>query len=242
MQKFNAIILEDTFNDQLAIEMILSEFSQIEATYVNSPKAFLQAFSKQTYQLFIVDIMLNDSLTGIDVIHSISNPAAWVIISSSMDCKDYFEEYRALKFNKFFIKKPIDEFIFKTNIESFLLAQQHNIPSIPLPPHNDFVMLKQGNYLYKILCADILLIETTDHATTVFTETNKYTTYTTLKTFEELLKNWNFEKVNRNSLVNMNAIKRFNVKENYIEIDKFQVSVSRSNRQLFIERFEDKSI
>lgn len=244
MKNFNCLVLEDTLNDQLAIEMVLDQFPQIHATYVNTPKGFLQELSKQKYHVFIVDIMLNDSLTGIDLIHSINDTSAWVIISSSMDSIDYYEQYKSLKFNKFFIKKPIDEFIFKTNLESFLFNQKEEKTtevSTSITPEN-YVMLKQGNYLYKVSYTDIILIETADHATTVYTDKNKYTTYTSLKTFEDLLKEFYFEKVNRNSLVNMRAVKRINIKENYVELDKHQVQISRSNKQLFVDKYIDKTL
>lgn len=239
MRHYNCLVLEDTLSDQLAIEMVLDQFPEIHSTYVNTPRGFLQELSKQKYQIFIVDIMLQDKLTGIDLIHSITDTSAWVIISSSMDSKDYYEQYKSLKFNKFFIKKPIDEFIFKTNLESFLFSRQEE-KTIGVEEYH--IMLKQGNYVYKVAYNEIILIETADHATTVYTEKSKYTTYTSLKTFEDLLKEFYFEKVNRNSLVNMTAVKRINIKENYLEIDKHQIQISRSNRQSFIDRFIDKAV
>lgn len=239
MRHYNCLVLEDTLSDQLAIEMVLDQFPEIHSTYVNTPRGFLQELSKQKYQIFIVDIMLQDRLTGIDLIHSITDTSAWVIISSSMDSKDYYEQYKSLKFNKFFIKKPIDEFIFKTNLESFLFSRQEQKMTGAEEYH---IMLKQGNYVYKVAYNEIILIETADHATTVYTEKSKYTTYTSLKTFEDLLKEFYFEKVNRNSLVNMTAVKRINIKENYLEIDKHQIQISRSNRQSFIDRFIDRAV
>ena len=234
---YNCLVLEDTLGDQLAIEMILDKFSEIEATYVSSPRGFLQELSKKFYQIYIVDIMLNDSLTGIDLIHSITDVSAWVIISSSMDSKDYYEEYKTLKFNKFFVSKPIDEFVFKTNIESFLFNKQVTKSEEIEILEESFIMLKQGNYLYKVLYSKIMLIETSGHATTVHTQNSKYTTYNSLKSFEELLADFGFEKANRNTLVNINAIKRVNVKEDYIEINAKQVRISRSNRQFFIDKY-----
>lgn len=241
MKIYNCLVLEDTFGDQLALEMILNEFPQIEPTFVNSPKSFLKELSTKTYQIFIVDIMLNDSLTGIDLIHSITDSLAWVIISSSMDSKDYYEQYKSLKFNKFYVKKPIDEFIFKTNIESFLFSKMA-IKPIELEINNGaFIMLKQGNYLHKVRYNEILFIETSDHATTVYTSKGKYTTYTSLKAFEEMLVGFDFERANRNTLINMDAVKRINVKENFIEIETQQIQISRSNKQIFMDKYLDKT-
>ena len=235
--KYKALILEDSLNDQLAIEMVLDRFPEIKATYVNNSRSFLHELSKDKFHIFIVDIMLNESLTGVDLIHAISDPSAWVIISSSMDSNDYYNEYRDLQFNKFYIKKPIDEFIFRTNIESFLFSR--NEPASDVVEEN-FVMLKQGNYMYKVPYEDITFIETSDHATTVHTHKNKFTTYTPLKNFEELLKERDFERANRNTLVNMKAVKRINFKENFLEVDVHQIPISRGNKHSFLERFEEK--
>ena len=237
MKKYNCLVLEGTLGDQLAIEKILGEFPEIEPTYVNSPKGFLQELSKKKYYIFIVDIMLNDSLTGIDLIHSIRDNSAWIIISSSMDSQDCYEQYKDLKFNKLYIKKPIDEFLFKTNIELFLFNQQPNNSEAIKGNNEAFVMVKKGNYLYKVFSSEIILIETTNHASTIYTQKGKYTTYDSLKSFEELLLGFCFEKANRNTLVNMNVVKRINVKENYIEINAQQVRISRGNRQLFIDKY-----
>ncbi len=242
MKLYSCLVLEDTFSDQLAIEMTLSSFPEIQATYVSSAKAFLQQLPENKYSLFIIDIMLGESLTGIDLIQSITDPAAWVIISSSLDSKEYYEQYKALKFNKFFIKKPLDEFIFKTNIESFLFTKRAGQSAEIIPENEAYFMLKQGNYLYKVAYSEITFIETTDHATTIYTYTNKYTTYTSLKAFEDLLKSADFEKVNRNTLVNMNAVKRINTKENYLEIDSHRIPISRSNKQLIIEKYLEKAL
>lgn len=124
MKKHNCLVIDDNFIEQLAIEKILSEFPEINATYVSTPKAFLQELSTQKYQIFIVDIMLNDTMTGIDLIHHIQDTSAWIIISSSMRAKDVYEQYKSLKFKKFFIQKPVDKYILMTNIHSFLFSQQ----------------------------------------------------------------------------------------------------------------------
>lgn len=233
---YNCLILEDTLNDQLAIEMVLEQFSEITPTFVGTPKEFLKEITKQKFHIYIIDIMLNDTLTGIDLIQMIDDTEAWVIISSSMDSKDYYPQFKDLKFNKFYVKKPIDEFVFKTNLETFLFNQASKIQS----QTESFITVKLGNYVYKILASEISYIETNDHATTIFTKANKYTTYTPLKAYEELLKNESFEKINRNTLINTSAINRINVKESYVEIENQKLPISRNNKQPFVEKYMDK--
>lgn len=238
MKMFKALILEDSLNDQLAIEMVLETFESINPTYVSTAKDFLYELGKGDYQLFIIDIMLQETLTGIDLIQAIRNENVWVIISSSLDCKDFYESYRELKFKKFFIKKPVDEFVLRTTIESFLFSEEgQEEPEKEELLFDTTISIKQGNYLYKIASKDILLVETIDHATTIYTNESKYVNYTPLKTYEELLKDCGFEKINRNTIVNMDWVKRINLKENYVEVNKHKITISRTNRPLLLQKY-----
>jgi DNA-binding LytR/AlgR family response regulator len=239
MNNFNCLVLEDTLSDQLAIEMVLSQFDQLHVTYVDTPKGFLLELSKNTFQIYVIDIMLNDALTGIDLMHAITDPTSWVIISSSLESRDYYEQYKDLKFNKFYIKKPIDEFVFKTNIESFLFSRNEKIPA---ESNENYLMVKQGNYINKVKYSEIVFIQTSDHATSIHTVNNKYTTYSSLNSFQDLLKESGFEKVNRNTLVNMATVTRINIKESYMEVDKNQILISRNNKQLLKEKYLDKMV
>ncbi|MFY7908388.1 MAG: LytR/AlgR family response regulator transcription factor [Emticicia sp.] len=232
---YNCLILEDSLHDQLAIEMVLEQFPAFVPTFVSNPKEFLKEVSKQKFHLYIIDIMLNDALTGIDLIQMIDDSEAWVIISSSMDSKDYYPQFKDLKFSKFYIKKPIDEFVFKTNLETFLFNKSSETAKV-----EPFITVKLGNYAYKLLASEISYIETNDHATTIFSNGNKYTTYTALKVYEELLKDASFERVNRNTLINTLAINRINIKESYVEIANQRISISRNNKQAFVEKFIGK--
>lgn len=233
---YNCLILEDTLNDQLSIEMVLEQYPAISPTFVSKPKEFLKELTTQKYHIYIIDIMLNDALNGIDLIQMIDDSEAWVIISSSMDSKDYYPQFKDLKFSKFYIKKPIDEFVFKTNLETFLFNKSTEI-DVKIEP---FITVKLGNYAYKLLASEISHIETNDHATTIFSNGNKYTTYTPLKTYEEILKDASFEKINRNTIINTSAINRINVKESYVEVANQRISISRNNKQPFVEKFMGK--
>lgn len=125
MKQFNCLVLDDSLIDQLSIEMILSQFPEIEALYISNSKDFLNEVSKRSYTLIIVDIELQESTTGIDLIQYLQDASTWVIICSAYESKVYYNQYKSLNFTKFYVQKPVDEFIFKTHIESFLFSKQH---------------------------------------------------------------------------------------------------------------------
>lgn len=125
MKQFNCLVLEDSLNDQLSLEMILNQFPEIETLYISNSKDFLSEVSKRSYMLIIVDIKLQESVTGIDLIQFLKDASTWVIICSAYESQVYYNQYKTLHFTKFYVQKPVDEFIFKTHIESFLFSKRN---------------------------------------------------------------------------------------------------------------------
>ena len=124
MKQFNCLVLEDCLNDQLSIEILLNQYPEIKAFYINSPQSFAYEVAQNQYNLIITDIKLPGTVTGIDLLQSIEDTSMWVIICSAYDCKKYYNQYKSLPFTKFYLQKPLDDFIFKTHIESFLFAKK----------------------------------------------------------------------------------------------------------------------
>ena len=124
MKQFNCLVLEDSLSDQLSIEMLLNQYPEINPFYTSTSHEFAYEVAHHPYNLIITDIKLQGSVTGIDLIEPIKDASLWVIICSAYDSKQYYEQYKPLPFTKFYLQKPLDEFILKTHIESFLFANE----------------------------------------------------------------------------------------------------------------------
>ena len=127
MKQFNCLVLEDSLNDQLSIEILLNQYPEIIPCYTNSPQSFSYEMAQNQYNLIITDIKLPGIVTGIDLLQLIKDTSTWVIICSAYDSKKYYEDYKSLHFTKFYLQKPLDDFIFKTYIDSFLFNQNKQI-------------------------------------------------------------------------------------------------------------------
>ena len=123
MKQFNCLVLEDSLSDQLSIELLLNQYPEIKPFYTNSPESFAFEMTHIRYNLVITDIKLSGTVMGIDLLRSIEDPSTWVIICNAYDCKAYYDDYKSLLFTKFYLQKPLDDFILKTHIESFLFAK-----------------------------------------------------------------------------------------------------------------------
>ena len=124
MKPYPCLILDDSLSDQLTIEIALHPFEEIEPYFVSTPDEFLQALSQKNYQLLIVDIRLQGRLTGIDLLQLLKSSATWVILYSAYEANVYYRQFHSLPFVKFYLQKPLDEYAFKTHIESFLFTQK----------------------------------------------------------------------------------------------------------------------
>lgn len=123
MKKFSCLVLEDSLSDQLSLEMILNQFPEIETSYISTSREFLCEVSSKPYTLVIVDIKIQESITGIDLVRDLKDTSTWIIICSASESKTYYSQYKSLHFTKFYLQKPVDEFVFKTHIDSFLFSK-----------------------------------------------------------------------------------------------------------------------
>ncbi|MFY7829847.1 MAG: LytR/AlgR family response regulator transcription factor [Flectobacillus sp.] len=235
MNPISCLILEDTISDQLDIELILQHYPMIDATYVNTPKSFLNAIKENDYQLYFMDIHISSDITGVDLLASVRNPGAWVILNSSYLTDEYYEEYKKIDCRKYCISKPLNQFSIRTILDELVsqTAKNHTIGHT-----TEFVMVKQGDYLHKINIDTILYFESSGHLVYIKTKEAKYATYGSLKHYESLVQGKPFEKINRNVIINLLFVQKINIKEDFIEIDNVCFSLSRIQKKEFIEKFD----
>jgi DNA-binding LytR/AlgR family response regulator len=240
MSRYKALVLEESVEEKFVLKRIFENYDTISVKYVKTPSEFLKYKAKIKYHLFVINMVLESSdMTRIDLVEEIEDSKAWLIMTSYNNCKHFYDGQKALRFNKIFIQKPIDEYIMKTTIDSFLFYQTQNHP--PEVQNTSYIMLKQGNFLHKVFFRDVSLIQTNDHATTVFANKKKYIAYISLQKFEILTQGQNFQKVNRNTLVNMSSIQKINLKENYIETEDSKIQISRGCKPLFVSKYANKN-
>lgn len=123
MKEHEVLILEDSLSDQLSLEMILDQFPNIRPIFAKNSQEFLYHLSRKEITLVIIDIVLNENRTGIELASLISDKSTWVIICSAHNCEQYYEQFRTLNFTKFYIQKPIDEYVLRTHLDSFIFSK-----------------------------------------------------------------------------------------------------------------------
>jgi DNA-binding NtrC family response regulator len=123
MKEHKVLVLEDSLSDQLSLEMILEQFPTISTQFTKNSEEFLKKISDDKIQLVIIDIVLKEDLTGLDLAKLLPNSPIWLIICSAHNCKQYYEEFKSLEFTKFYVQKPIDEYVLRTHLDSFIFSK-----------------------------------------------------------------------------------------------------------------------
>ena len=105
-------------------------------------------------------------------------------------------------------------------------------------PFNDTLFFKKRGILHRIKISSILYISADDDYTITTAEKGEFISSLRLFEIEKLLEPFSFIKVHRSHLVNINKINSIDTKKNVLKVGEHEVPVSRSNKNLIIEKIQ----
>lgn len=230
------LVLEDNPGDRISYEMFFAEVEEYQVTYVSNSADFIKKTTVNRYDLFIMDIHINEELSGLDLAKCINNPSAIVIFISSMPVSTIRDTFEEIELTKFFLQKPIEAL----SLQSIL----NNLEAQTITPKSfdDKVFVKNGDYLLPLQVNEIQYLVSDKAVVFLHTTTAAYCSYLPLKHFEESLPIEHFIKINRGTLVNKEHIAKINMKDNSIIIDQKALSISRSQRKNILDLLSHKIV
>ena len=107
-------------------------------------------------------------------------------------------------------------------------------------PVNRKITVKADKMIYQIDLDDLLYIEACGDYTSVFCTGKKLTTHETLKSWEEKLKGYSFQKIHRSVLINLQKVDH--IDGNKAVIGKYKVIVSEAYREQLISQLLARNI
>lgn len=235
---FKIIILEDDPMIALDLKDLVIEAGLSVITTLNDPIDLINWEGEQP-DLAILDINLNASLSGIDVAkHLDENKICKHIFVSS-----YFDSEtikRASLTNPLaYILKPFEE---KEVIINLQLAQSklsktpvQNSPQISKNEESsDQIFIKTSKSLLKIYPKDVLYIEAYDIYSKIYKKDKKIVASQSLKNLASVFEKYNFLRVHRSYIVNINAIEM--IQEDEIRISDKRLPIGRTYKKDFFEK------
>jgi two-component system LytT family response regulator len=123
----------------------------------------------------------------------------------------------------------------RTTKERLEVLQQNYAPNNTNPFEKIGISAVEGIHFIRL--TDIVRLEAEDNYTHFFVVSGeKITTAKTIKTYEDVLTRFNFLRVHKKNIVNMNYMKKFSKDEGYLELENLEkIEVSRRKRPVIMD-------
>jgi two-component system, LytTR family, response regulator len=123
----------------------------------------------------------------------------------------------------------------RTTKERLEVLQQNYAPNNTNPFEKIGISAVEGIHFIRL--TDIVRLEAEDNYTHFFVVSGeKITTAKTIKTYEDVLTRFNFLRVHKKNIVNMNYMKKFSKDEGYLELENAEkIEVSRRKRPVIMD-------
>lgn len=205
-----------TFLDQIAKEQHL----ELEVSIFLSGKSLVQEYQEiNHFDLIFLDIEMN-GMDGIETAKLIREKDYHVLIVYISSHEEYLRQlFEAEPFR--FLKKPVG---YEDFLSVFLLAQKR-ISAM----QNNYFCFRSGKNITKILCKDILYFESSGRKVLLHTLQHSYEFYDKLNHIEENLKDFQFVRIHKAYLVNIDNVESFQY-ERLSLTDGTILSISDKNR------------
>jgi two-component system LytT family response regulator len=245
-----AVIVEDELSSRNNLKNLLAQYAKDieivgEAESIDDAVITFKGLAKQPDVAFL-DINLSDGL-----VFSLLNklrPFQFEIIFVTA-----FEEYavKACEYSSIgYILKPIDPDALKEAIDRSPKNGKNQIEKrleiFNSHYNNPNVFSKMSiaavDGIYFVNITDIIRFEAEDNYTHIFLQTGeKITASKTIKAYEELLASYNFYRVHKRHVINLNCMKKYLKGDGNIVImeDDTHIEVSRRRRASFLEKLRD---
>jgi len=245
-----AVIVEDELSSRNNLKNLLAQYAKDieivgEAESIDDAVITFKGLAKQPDVAFL-DINLSDGL-----VFSLLNklrPFQFEIIFVTA-----FEEYavKACEYSSIgYILKPIDPDALKEAIDRIpkngknqmekrleIFNSHYNNPNV-----FSKMSIAAVDGIYFVNITDIIRFEAEDNYTHIFLQTGeKITASKTIKAYEELLASYNFYRVHKRHVINLNCMKKYLKGDGNIVImeDDTHIEVSRRRRASFLEKLRD---
>lgn len=213
MDNVNVLIVEDTQAESDALIKVLQTNNYNIVGVARSFKEALELFYSKPVDIVVLDIFLNGNPDGISFAETISitpnTSKPFVFLTSSTDRKIFERAKLTQPFS--YLMKPFNELEilyaleiavekFYAQPDVFLSEEENTVIS------EDYLFIKKGKSLKKVLLTDIIYIEVEEKYCNIFTEKEKFVILISLTKISKLLNEAVFSRTHRNYIVNTEKI------------------------------------
>ena len=222
------IIVDD---DPLTTEVLKHYIKKTEglelATEFENPIGVSDYLKNNVIDFVFLDVEM-PGMTGIEAIINIDLPQTILISSKKAYAADGFN-YNVTDF----LTKPIE---YERFFESIKKVEKIEEILIGNKEDTDTFFIKDGITSVKLTANDVYYLEALGDYVKFHSNQKKFTVLATMKSMEQKLSSYNFVRIHRSYIVNLNQVKE--IKKNALVIDGKTISITRSYKSNFLKRLK----
>jgi DNA-binding LytR/AlgR family response regulator len=222
----NTIIVDDSLEARKILEFFCNKNKHISLiAKCDGAQKGLEVLDKENVDLVFLDMKM-PLLSGIDFLNRAPDiPMVIFTTSEEKYAVDAFE-YNVQDFLKKPFNYPTFERSIKRAIEKLEKERQFNEP-LSISPSKSIFIKEKGRYI-RLNIADILYFENASDYVHVHCRAKHYTIYSTLKSIASKLTEYNFLRIHRSFIINLNEI--VDIEENTLVIERKVIPIAKAHK------------
>lgn len=176
--------------------------------------------------LIFLDIEMPD-LSGFELLDNLKNKPQIIFVTGKTEYA-----FKAFNYNATdYLHKPITRERFNIAVNKAL--EQHKLTLDYFETDGEQIIVRSNQEKHQVYIKDIKWIEAQGDYVKIITKENTFLVLSTMKSFEAELPEEYFFRIHKSYLVNLAKIERFSSTK--IEMDKFNIPISRNKKKQFTE-------
>lgn len=226
-------ILEDNTQDAALLLGYVEKYAEerqlsIDTFVYHDGEDFLEAFTEENFSLIFLDIIM-PHINGMEVAKHIRMKDQDCLLVFTTSSRDYAVEGYHVQAS-YYLVKPFSYIEF---------VKAMNLCHKRLKNTQEFIEIKEGRLMVKILIKDILYTDYYNHYIQIHTKNRTYRTYLSFADFSPmLLKYSNFISSYRNLLVNLDYVESLNDKD-FILKNNCHIPITKAKRLEVRQQYAD---
>lgn len=215
------IIEDDKFAVKMLLNLLRENDVEAQVTVAYSLKEARSFIADKHYNLFFLDVHLQDGL-GTDIINEFPANAQVVFITGDPNYAVQAFEHNALDY----IVKPVDKERFEKTLQRLKEKDEEE----------NSLVIRADYQFHKVRADDILYVKSNGDYLTVVTEDQKFTFYGRLKNFLEKLPEASFRQCHRSYIINFKKARGMH--QQNVLLDGVEIPVSSSYKKEITALFD----
>lgn len=244
MNTISVLIVEDDIIEALRLETSLEELGFKVLPVADNVKDALGLFYSTDPDIVIIDINLKGDRDGIELGSHITSDQKYekpIIYLTSIQDSLIFQRAKATKPHAYLIK-PVDPNSLQRTIELALqqfAGNKYGFSNNSLDNgivHRESIFVKKGKKMIRLEINDINYIEVESKYCTLISETEKILVRKSLIDLLDFLPPQDFQRVNRNLVINLSKVKEFDLDDMTVTVSKSVLSISAKYKKDLVKK------